>query len=69
MVITSKKSPLDLSKVNRRGRLIPQSDREKDLKGRWRHDAKVVNTLTFFLSLRVCLFECLFLFLDVLECS
>jgi len=29
MVITSKKSPLDLSKVNRRGRLIPQSDREK----------------------------------------
>tara|TARA_Y100000361_G_scaffold71109_1_gene62957 strand:- start:400 stop:1785 length:1386 start_codon:yes stop_codon:yes gene_type:complete len=29
MVITSKKSPLDLSKVNRRGRVIPQSDREK----------------------------------------
>ena len=29
MVITSKKSPLDLSKVNRRGKVIPQSDREK----------------------------------------
>ena len=29
MVITSNKSPLDLSKVNRRGRIIPQSDREK----------------------------------------